>query len=67
MTYFWPYESKLLEHREASFLHRYAHAATWTNGDGNLVRAHWHVDRAQEELEATRNERFRVKETCVLF
>lgn len=66
VTYFWPYESKLLQHREASLLDRHAHAATGADGDGNLVRAHGHVDRAQEELGVNRNETFRVKNTCVL-
>lgn len=51
MTYLGPYEAELLEHREAFPLDREAHAATWTDWDGNLVCAHGHVDRAQEELE----------------
>lgn len=49
-THLRPYEAKLVEHGEAFFLDRQTHAATWTNRDGNLVCAHWHINWAQEEL-----------------
>lgn len=50
MTHLRPYEAKLMENREALPLHRQTHAATWPDGDGNLVSAHGHVNRAKEEL-----------------
>lgn len=43
-THLRPYEAKLVEHGEAFFLDRQTHAATWTNRDGNLVCAHWHIN-----------------------
>lgn len=45
-----PYEAELVQHWEAFPLDRQTHAPAWTNWDGNLVCAHWHIDRAQEEL-----------------
>ena len=44
VTHLWPDEAKLTEYWEALSLDRQTHAATWTNGDGNLVSAHWHID-----------------------
>lgn len=55
MTHLRPYEAKLMENWEALFLHRQTHATTWPDGDGNLVCAHGHINRAEEELQANRN------------
>ena len=57
LTYLRPYEAKLIEYWEAFSLDGQTHATTWTNGDGNLVSAHWHIDRAQEELEENREKK----------
>lgn len=61
VTHLRPYEAKLVEHWEAFSLDGKTHATTGTDGDGNLVCAHWHIDWAQEELEENGNTRLQVE------
>lgn len=73
VTHLRPYEAKLVEHRQAFPLDGQTHATTGTNGDGNLVCAHWHIDWAQEELEKNGDRRSQVEHlafsvcVCVFF
>ena len=40
-----------MENWEALSLDGQAHATTWPDGDGDLVRAHGHINRAEKKLE----------------